>query len=78
MTGHFPITVSPSAALDIVKPDGLIPLAKGPYLPSLAFGRPGGVAGDTFSTGARSISNVPSRHGDAGRQGVVQEGVWIR
>jgi hypothetical protein len=76
MTGPF--SVSPSAALDIVKLDGLIPVSKQPYLPALAFGRPGDLPAETFFAGARSISSAPGRRGDPGRRVDVQEGVWIR
>jgi hypothetical protein len=57
MTGLFPITASPSAALDFVKTDGLIPLLKESYVHALAFSR----LGVTFSDGARSIFNVSGR-----------------
>jgi hypothetical protein len=78
MTGFPPIAPPPPAALDIVKPDGLIPSSKEPYLQSWAVGR----IGETFSSGARSISYFPVRAGLA-RLGALerridmQKRVWI-
>jgi hypothetical protein len=73
MTGFSPIASFPSPALDIVKPDGLIPLAKKTYLQR----RAGGFDRETFSLGARSIFRRLGRLRARERRVGMQKGVWI-
>jgi hypothetical protein len=77
MTGPFPITPSPSQALDNVKPDGLIPPSKELYLPALAFGRSDKVSVETFFVGARSVTKGLERIAARGLGDDLQKRGWI-
>jgi hypothetical protein len=71
MTGQIPISL-PSAALDIVKPDGLILGSKAPYLTVWGSARVGGVFFVRARLVLQRLARLAMRPGAARR-----EGVWI-
>ncbi len=71
MTGQIPIS-RPSTALDIVRPDGLIPGSKAPYL--MIWGS--AHVGEAFFLRVRLVLQRLALIGTR-QQAAAQEGVWI-